>query len=85
MKLKVRLRQKHFWCISFLLLLTHIWSVEALEEQSDDKWLKIQCNDTSHVQMVKVKFSSQVVRNGKEHRTQHFSYLQQFSDGHAYF
>ncbi|PNF21813.1 Membrane-bound transcription factor site-1 protease [Cryptotermes secundus] len=63
MKLKVRLRQKHFWCIPFLLLLTHTWSVEALEEQSDDKWLKIRCNDTSHVQMVKVKFSSQVVRN----------------------
>lgn len=34
-----------------------------MEEQLDDKWMKSRCNDTSPVQMVKVKFSSQVVRN----------------------
>lgn len=68
MKLKVRLRQRHFRCIPFLLLLlTHTWSVGALEEQPDDKWMHIGCNDTSSVQMVKVKFSSQVVRNGKDY------------------
>lgn len=79
MKLILRLRQKHFRCIPFLMLLTYTWFVEALEEQSDDKWLKIRCNDTSHVQMVKIKFSSQVVRNGKEyqHNTFHtyFSFI----------
>lgn len=65
MKLQVRLRQRHFWCLPFLLLLTHMFSAETMEEQPDDQWMKIRCNDTSPVQMVKVKFSSQVVRNGR--------------------
>lgn len=68
MKLQVRLRQRHFWCLTFLLLLTYIFSAEAMEEPPDDQWMKIRCNDTSPVQMVKVKFSSQVVRNGREYK-----------------
>ena len=68
MKLKVRLRQRQLWCLPFLLLLTHTLSLEAMEEQLDDKWMKSRCNDTSPVQMVKVKFSSQVVRNGRKYR-----------------
>lgn len=68
MKLQVRLRQRHFWCLLFLLLLTHMFSAETVEEQPDDQWMKIRCNDTSPVQMVKVKFSSQVVRNGREYK-----------------
>ncbi|PSN45586.1 Membrane-bound transcription factor site-1 protease [Blattella germanica] len=70
MKLKVRLRQRHFRCIPFLLLLlTHTWSLETPDEQRDaynyneDRWGKNRCNDSTPVQMVKVKFSSQVVRN----------------------
>jgi hypothetical protein len=55
-------------------LLTHTLSVETMEEQLDDKWMKIRCNDTSAVQMVKVKFSSQVVRNGMEYSLYFVSY-----------
>lgn len=74
MKLQVRLRQRHFWCLPFLLLLTHMFSAETMEEQPDDQWMKIRCNDTSPVQMVKVKFSSQVVRNGREYKLYCVSY-----------
>jgi len=45
-----------------------------MEEQPDDQWMKIRCNDTSPVQMVKVKFSSQVVRNGREYKLYCVSY-----------
>jgi hypothetical protein len=55
-------------------LSTHTLSVETMEEQLDDKWMKIRCNDTSPVQMVKVKFSSQVVRNGRKYRQYCVSY-----------
>lgn len=42
--------------------------METLEEQRDDKWMTIRCNDSSPVQMVKVKFSCHVVRNGKDYQ-----------------
>jgi hypothetical protein len=51
-----------------------MFSTETMEEQPDDKWMKIRCNDTSSVQMVKVKFSSQVVRNGREYKLYCVSY-----------
>lgn len=84
MKLQVRLRQRHFWCLPFLLLFTHMFSAETLEEQPDDQWMKIRCNDTSPVQMVKVKFSSQVVRNGREYKLYCVSYHMALLLGHIY-
>jgi hypothetical protein len=65
-------------------LFTHMFSAETLEEQPDDQWMKIRCNDTSPVQMVKVKFSSQVVRNGREYKLYCVSYHMALLLGHIY-
>jgi len=59
-----------------------MFSAETVEEQPDDQWMKIRCNDTSPVQMVKVKFSSQVVRNGREYKLYCVSYHMALLLGH---
>ncbi|KAJ9596968.1 hypothetical protein L9F63_011998, partial [Diploptera punctata] len=45
----------------------NIWKTPDENQEAynynEDKWAKVRCNDSSPVQMVKVKFSSQVVRN----------------------
>lgn len=70
MKLKVKLRQRHIRCMPFLLLLlTHLLSTKVAFGQlsahntpGKDQWIGC-CNDSMPVQMVKVKFTSQIVRN----------------------
>ncbi|XP_049814659.1 membrane-bound transcription factor site-1 protease isoform X1 [Schistocerca nitens] len=71
MKLKVRLRQRHFRCIPFLLLLlTHFWSVETFQNKQNstigeksETLVGVCCNDTTPPQLVNIKFSSHIVRN----------------------